>query len=101
MYTKSDRIEQTKQDLKNYIDGFDVFNSIILDKLKELEPDKTNYTITTHEYRPDLIAKEIYGDTKYTGLLILTCAVGLEAYKKGNVLRIIPKSSLDRALSEI
>ena len=36
MYKKSSRIESTKQDLKNYIEGYDVFNSVLLDKLKDI-----------------------------------------------------------------
>nr|DAV58513.1 MAG TPA: hypothetical protein [Bacteriophage sp.] len=101
MYKKSSRIESTKQDLKNYIEGYDVFNSILLDKLKEFEAEKEPYIIKTHEFRPDLIAKDIYGDTKYTGLLILTCAVGLESYTKGTVLNIYPKTVIDNLLGSM
>jgi hypothetical protein len=54
--------------------------------------------ITRYEYRPDLIAKDIYGSTSYQGVLMAQCRISLNGYTRGTVLRIIPKSELDKII---
>lgn len=100
MFKKSKNL-LTNADLSTYIDGTDVYNSIILDRLKSAEVVREFYTITTYEYRPDLIAQEIYGDPKYSAFLMLSCGLALEDLRKGVTLSVITPASLNSILSKI
>lgn len=101
MYRSSSKIFQSKQDLKNYIEDYDVYNARILDLLKEREDDKIEYVIKTFEYRPDLIAMDIYGSTSYTSFLMIIAGIGLESYTKGTILRILPKTVIDSVIAQL
>lgn len=84
-----------------YIEGHDVFNSKILRNLADPSLDRVSYMITRYEYRPDLIAKDIYGGVEYTGLLMAQCRISVEGYVRGTVLRIIPKVTLDNIVRNL
>ena len=99
MFTKKNKIINTQNDLANYIDGYDVYNSKILENLND-QP-KVRYLIRTFEYRPDLIALDIYGSVDYMGFLLITCGTGLESYAKGNVIEVLPKSTIDLMINII
>lgn len=101
MYKSSSKIFQSKQDLKNYINGYDIYNARILDLLKEREDDKVEYVIKTFEYRPDLIAMDIYGSTSYTSFLMIVAGISLESYTKGTILRILPKTVIDSVIAQL
>lgn len=94
MYTIGSSIVSDKVDLSNYIQDFDVYNSKLILLLSDPSIEREDYIIKTFEYRPDLIAKEVYGSTRFLGLLLLTQSIGIESYRKGTVLSIIPKSTL-------
>lgn len=91
----------TNQELSNYIEGFDVYNARLLDLLKNDDINWQEYTIGTFEYRPDLIAKDIYGSSNYVGILMISTALSLSDFKKGTVIRYIPKSVIDSILLNI
>lgn len=101
MYSKSGKVISSKQSLSNYIDGYDLYNSKLILQLTDPNLPREDYVISNLEYRPDLIAEEVYGSSRYLGLLLLTQAIGLESYTKGTVLRIIPKVVLDRLIESI
>lgn len=101
MYTKSSKIISNKQNLSNYISGFDVYNASILVFLSDPSIIKESYEITTYTFRPDLIALDYYGSTDYEGLVILMAARGLQDYTKGSIIQLIPKATLDRILSNM
>jgi hypothetical protein len=101
MYKKSGNILTNRLDLSNYVEGFDLYNSTLILKLTDSELPRENYIISNYEFRPDLIAKDIYGSTKYMGILLITQAAGLEAYTKGTVLSIIPKDIVDKIIGNI
>lgn len=98
MYTKNKSIGARKQDLSNYVEGYDVYNSKLLDLLKNPNIEKVEYVITKYEYRPDLIAEDFYGDEKYTGILMIICGISLEGYTRGTVLNLIPKSKIENII---
>lgn len=100
MYKKSKK-SLNNIDLAIYIDGYDVYNSIILDLLKESEIERKTYVITTFEYRPDLIARDIYGDTKYASFLMLSCSLALEDLYKGATLNVITPEALNNIITSI
>lgn len=101
MYTKSSKIISNKQNLSNYFESFDVYNSSLLIYLNDPQIEREVYELTTYEFRPDLIAKDYYGSENYEGLVILMSAIGLENYKKGSKLFLIPKATLDNILNNI
>lgn len=101
MYKKISKITTSQGDPSNYIEGYDVYNSLLVNKLRDSQEEKIAYQIKTKDYRPDLIAKELYGDTKWMGLLMMTCGIGLEGYKKGTIILVYPKSSLEKILGSL
>lgn len=101
MYTKSNKISSNRYDLSNYIEGFDVYNSELINLIVNTDVEKDSYIINTYEYRPDLIAEDYYGSSSYLGLLFLMCGISFENYKKGTVLRLIKPGDLDNIISNI
>lgn len=95
MFTSSNRITNNKLDPSNYIEDYDVYNSILIDKLRDPSITRSNYVINTYEFRPDLIARDFYGDSKYMGIMMLSLSLDLSQYTKGTVLEMIPKASID------
>lgn len=101
MFTKESKIISNKQNLSNYISGYDVYNSSILIYLNDPSIERDYYEITTYTFRPDLIAKDYYGSTDYEGLVILMASRGLQDYTKGSIIQLIPKNVLDNILSNM
>lgn len=89
------------REISQYIEGHDVFNSSLLRKLNDPSLVKVKYMITKYEYRPDLIAQDIYGSTEYCGLLMAQCHISVDSYTRGFVLNIIPKDVLDNIIMSI
>lgn len=100
MYKRSPLLSSGKEDLSNYIEGYDIYNSLLVNILSDTTLPREIYEITVFQYRPDLIARDYYGTTDYTGLLILQCG-SMDNYVRGNKLRLIPKPILDGILSSI
>jgi len=101
MYTKSNKVISNIEDLVNYIDGTDVYNSKLIERLKDPGLPREEYEVTTHEYRPDLIAKDYYGSTSYEALLMIQTGTTLTNFVKGTTLMLIPKSSLDSLIRSL
>jgi hypothetical protein len=101
MYRRSKTLNSEFEDLSNYIEGSDVYNSVLLTAISDPNLYNETYEITVYEYRPDLIAKDFYGSSKYLGLLLVQCPPGLDTYKRGNRLKLISKTTLDNILSKI
>lgn len=101
MYTKINKISSGKNNLSNYVEGYDVYNSKLMELLNDPSIERVAYTINTYEYRPDLIADDFYNDKTYLGILFLTCGTSYENYKKGTVLYLITKSDIDNILNNI
>lgn len=101
MYHKNKRIIVSKQELTNYVEGYDIFNSLLLNLLADPDTEKDEYEITVYEYRPDLIAKDIYGSDSYLGILMMQARMTLPEFQKGKIIRYIPKSIIDNLLKSI
>ena len=101
MYTKESRLTGKRENLSNYIEGYDVYNSLLLHYLASPEIPKVPYQITVYEYRPDLIARDFYGSTEYLGILMAQLGIGLEQLTKGTVLYLISKNTIDTLLRNI
>lgn len=101
MYRKNKTILANKEDLGNYIESYDAYNSLLLLKLSDTSLKRELYQITTYEYRPDLIAKDFYNSETYLAYVLLQGGRSIEGYKKGMILRLIPKDILDSIISSI
>ncbi len=99
MYTRK-TLSTNSKDISNYIEGADVYNSSLIAILSGIsEEDREEYLIQRYEYRPELIAKDFYGSEDYYGLFLLTSGATLRDLWKGNILHLIPKNLIDRALN--
>lgn len=101
MYKSSGKLTSNINSLDNYVEGYDIYNSTLLRLLNDPGTEKIDYLITVYEYRPDLIAKDIYGDSSYEGLLMAQCCIGLNSYTRGTYLRVIPKEVLDKFIKSM
>lgn len=101
MYKKEQRITNGYENLDNYIENYDVFNSQLLLLLNDPNLQREIYRITTYEFRPDLIAREFYGSEGYMGILMIQVALGLEGYTKDTILELIPKSVIDEIIKSL
>ncbi len=101
MYKKRDKIITSIYDPSNYVDGYDIFDSLLLTLINDPTLEREKYEITVHEYRPDLLAQDIYGSTSYTGLLLLQVKEGLSGLSRGTVIEVLPKSVLDTIIKSL
>jgi len=101
MYKKSKTIINNKENISNYIEGIDVYNSYFLSKIKDPNIDRTPYEITVYEYRPDLITRDFYGSENYLGILLVQNPINLSSYTKGTVIKLIPKNIIDQLINII
>ena len=101
MYTRANRVSSGIEDIVNYVDGTDVYNSKLIELLRDPGLPREEYEIKTYEYRPDLIAKEVYGSVDYEGLLMIQTGSTLTNLQKGVTLMLIPKANLDALLRSI
>lgn len=101
MYKKPTKYTYILEELSNYIEGDDVYNSSFLSIISNPSIPRITYVISEYEFRPDLIAQEIYGSTTYEGMLILQSGMTLESYTRGKILEVIPKKSLDEILDNL
>lgn len=100
MYSKQNKIITNKEEVSNYIEGLDIFNSRFLYELFRPELSRQIYTVTVYEYRPDLIAQDFYGDVKYQGILMLQVGK-LENLVKGNKILLVPRNKVDGIISKL
>jgi hypothetical protein len=101
MYRKNKIILANKEDLGNYIEDYDAYNSLLLLRLSDVSLERESYQITTYEYRPDLIAKDYYSSETYLPYVLLQGGRSIDEYKKGSILRLIPKEILDSIIASI
>lgn len=99
-YNKTN-VTSKSEEVSRYVEGNDIFNSELLRALDDPSINRVRYMITRFEYRPDLIAKEIYGSDSYCSILMHQLRMSLGDYKRGMVVRVIPKSDIDRILKSI
>ena len=101
MYSKANKVSSGLEDIVNYISGYDVYNSKLIEQLRDPSLPREQYEIKTFEYRPDLIAQDFYGSTDYEGLLMIQTGSTLTNFRKGITLTLIPKSNLDSLLRSL
>lgn len=101
MYKKSQKITGRTSEISNYVEGIDIFNSTLLYKLTDPLIEREGFEITVEEYRPDLIAQKYYSNRDYLPYVILSCGLSLDQYKKGNIIRLIPKKILEEIIGSV
>jgi hypothetical protein len=97
MYTKNTtehKIQPSGFELENCMEGADIFDSALLYNLS-LNPYLTReaYVIKENWYRPDLIAQEFYGDTRYESFVILQAGT-IRNIRPGVTLQLVSKENL-------
>ena len=101
MYRSNNKITNQIEDLVNYIDGVDIYNSLVVQELKNPGLTREPYEITTYQYRPDLIAREFYGSESYEGLVLLQTGLVLSNFTRGKVIQLIAKTELNNLLRKL
>ncbi len=99
MYKREQKIQNSVSELSNYIEGFDVYNSLFLQRISNPNLTREKYRITVHEYRPDLMALDFYGDSSYMGILLVQAKRRLTGLGRGVVLELLPKNIIDNIIS--
>lgn len=100
MYTKKDNVNSNDIELCNYVEGYDIHNSLLIKKLFEPGVIKESFKITTGVYRPDIIARQYYGSEEYTWCVVLQVGY-LKNFVNGNIIELIPKIILDSIINSI
>lgn len=102
MFTRENKTLTNTTSLSNYIEGFDIFNSKLLYKLRDPKLSRSSYVIEKHPYRPDLIAKDFYGSVDYSDFVVLaTGESGIDALSTGSTLSLVTKSELDKLINSL
>ena len=101
MYKKKDRIINSVENLSNYVEGNDVYNSTLFYFLADPTIEREPYQVTVYEYRPDLIAEDFYGSTEYMGILLVQLGLSLSDLKKGTTIFLIPKAIVDSIIDQM
>ena len=101
MYTKPKRLISDNHNLSNYVEGFDIYNSLLLNKLTNPDLEKEVYIIKSSEYRPDLVARDFYGDVTYAGLVVIQSRLNLSDFVEGAEILLIPKNILDNIIKSV
>ena len=101
MYKRENKIIGSIENLSNYVEGVDVYNSELLHLMNDPELSKVPYEITVYEYRPDLIARDFYSSESYLGLLLIQTGLSLDQYTRGTVIYLLPKATLDALISNL
>ena len=101
MYSKENRIFSGTSKLENYIEDTDIYNSKLLFFLGDPNIQRTDYTILNYQYRPDLIARDFYGDVSYSSFIILQTGLPLSFFTIGRTIQLIPKDTLENILNSL
>lgn len=100
MYTKPSRIYTNIKNLENYINGADVYNSLLLFYLQDPSLETKEYIVKT-PYRTDIIAEEFYGDVGYEPFVILQLKTPINKVTRGRSFNLITKEELIKILEKI
>ena len=100
MYTKPSRIYTNIKNLENYINGADVYNSLLLFYLQDPSLETKEYIVKT-PYRTDIIAEEFYGDVGYEPFVILQLKTPINKVTRGRSFNLITKEELTKILEKI
>lgn len=100
MYTKPSRIYTNIKNLENYINGADVYNSLLLFYLQDPSLETKEYIVKT-PYRTDIIAEEFYGDVGYEPFVILQLKTPINKVTRGKSFNLITGEELIKILEKI
>lgn len=102
MYTRPSKISSGTPEVFDFISKErGVYDSLLLHKLSDPLLPREKYEIKASPYRPDLIAEDFYGSVEYMDLVVLQAAIGLQDYRIGTIISLIPKKILDLIISNI
>lgn len=102
MYTRPSRISSGTPEVFDFIsEERGVYDSLLLYRLSDSLIPRENYEIKVSPFRPDLIAEDFYGSAEYLDLVVLQAAIGLQDYRVGTIISLIPKNVLDLIISNV
>lgn len=100
MYNRSENVVKNNNAINNFIEGVDIYNSSLLYKLNSVE--KISYIIPEgFQYRPDLIAKELYGNERLQGYVLIQSGLSLDQLKQGTKLELANLNTLKSLIDGI
>jgi hypothetical protein len=99
MYKGPKNIKE-KFSISEYIKGNDIFGSQLLVDIDAL-PVEGYYTISQSEYRIDLITSRIYGDSKYSQILLYYNRLTIDDLKRGTILKYPSLDSIEEMVRNI
>lgn len=94
-YIRSNDISPEK-----FVEGYDQWNSELM-YLLDNETDTREYLITKYEKRIDLISKDIYGEEKYSWILLHLNRVSVDELVREKYIKYIPKDTLDNIINNL
>jgi hypothetical protein len=92
-FVKSNEVSPDK-----FIDGEDIWNSELM-YLLDQETDLKEYYVTKYEKRIDLISVDIYGEERYSWILLHLNRINLEDIVRGINIKYIPINRLREIIS--
>lgn len=102
MFNKSQDITKRDNSLKLYIEDTDIYNSLLLYKLNDSKLNRISYIIPdNYQYRPDLIAKDLYESEGLQGYVMLQTGLQLNQYVGGTKLKLLSHESLKKLINGI
>lgn len=101
MYKSNSKITSGIEELSNYLEEYDIYNSKLLSLINDPGNYKEPYEIKVFKFRPDLIAEDFYGSTRYSAMVMLQSGLGLSELVPGNTLWLMPKETLDGLLRKL
>lgn len=97
-YVKSNNAE-----VDLFIEGQDYCNSELLYKLDQVK-EYSEFLITKHEHRADLITEDIYNSTaytKYSWIIMYFNRITVDELKRGRIIKYIPLDKLIELINSI
>ena len=93
MFTRPSRIYTDVKNLEHYIEGADVYNSLLLFYLQDPTLETEEYIVKT-PYRTDIIAEEFYKNAEFEPYVIFQLKTPINMVTRGRVdelMKIINK----------
>jgi len=103
MFTRTSSYARTNNvEVNLFVQGQEYCNSELLYKLDRVT-EYSDFKITKHEHRIDLISEDIYGDynSKYAWILMYINRISVDELTLGRVIKYIPLKDLTNLINAI
>lgn len=100
MFTRPSRIYTDVKNLEHYIEGADVYNSLLLFYLQDPTLETEEYIVKT-PYRTDIIAEEFYKNVEFEPYVIFQLKTPINMVTRGRVFNLITIEELMKIINKI